>query len=234
MNSKTAIALIIFATLAIGTLLGFLGRGALIKHRTQRLNASERMEFFTSRINETIQPDSVQAPQIDRIVRRASEHITVLFDHHEEEISLLIDSMKHELSLLLRPEQIHRLETELKFSQRDHRNTRSLGVSKAFSYEYAERLQGDLDLDSFQTDQLLIIFRDAHDRFIKQIQAEREDTAGTRKLRNDFIDQTNNRIELILTSKQREQFRHLRREQERFIDHEFGEEKFSGRQEAIH
>jgi len=233
MNSKTSIALIIFSTLAIGVVLGFVGRGIFIKDRTSHLGADERMEFFSSQINEAIEADSAQAPHIDPIVHRASEHIKILFDHHREEMSLLIDSMKHDLAPVLRPEQIQRLDAALQFSNLAHRNRSILGISKAFSYEYAERLQGDLDLDSLQTDQLLIIFRDAHDRFIKQIQAEREDTAGAKMLRNDFIDQTNNSIERILSSKQREQFRHLRREQERFIDHEFGEENPANRLEVL-
>jgi len=66
MNSKTSIALIIFSTLAIGVVLGFVGRGIFIKDRTSHLGADERMEFFSLPDHEAIEADSAQAPHIDR------------------------------------------------------------------------------------------------------------------------------------------------------------------------
>jgi hypothetical protein len=46
-----------------------------------------------------------------------------------------------------------------------------------------------------------------------------------RRLKESFLDETNKKIEALLNAKQREQFRQLRRERERFVEHELREEE---------
>ena len=57
---------------------------------------------------------------------------------------IIVDSMKRELSTILRPEQEQRLDHELTFAQPGDSAHEKLGISMAFSYEYAERLQREL------------------------------------------------------------------------------------------
>ena len=224
MKTKLKVTLVIFATLLIGIVLGVVGRGALVKHHHQKLDEMERTEFFLSRVNQVVGPDSSQKPKVEEIAKRTAQRIEILFDHHQAQMAMLVDSMKRELSALLTPEQQQRLDQELTVSQRSDSSQGKLGVSMAFSYEYAERLQRELDLDSAQTERMLLLIRESHDRIIKQARSEKGSSETARKRREAFVDETNMKIEALLNAKQKEQFRKLRRERERFVEHELREE----------
>lgn len=225
MMTKTKVTLIIVGTLAIGVVLGAVGRGALMKHHHEKLDSMERTELFLSRVNEVVDPDSSQKPKVEEIAKRTAERIDILFEHHQTQMAILVDSMKNELSTVLRPEQQQRLSHELTFSQRGDSAHEKLGVSMAFSYEYAERLQRELDLDSAQTEDLLLLIRESHDRIMKQARSGNENSEAARKRRETFLDETNKKIEALLNAKQKEQFHQLQRERERFVEHELREEE---------
>jgi hypothetical protein len=224
MTTKLKVTLVIVATLIIGIVLGVVGRGVLMKHHRQKLDKMERTEFFLSRINEAVDPDSSQKAKVEEIAKRTAQKIEILFDHHQSQMATLVDSMKRELAAVLTPSQQQRLDQELTLSQRSDSSQGRLGVSMAFSYEYAERLQRELNLDSAQTEQMLLVIRESHDRIMKQTKSEKSNSDAARKRREAFVDETNKKIEVLLDAKQKEQFRQLRRERERFVDHELREE----------
>lgn len=225
MTPKLKVTLILLATLMIGMVLGAVGRGVFMKGHHRKLDALERTEVFLSRINEAVDPDSTQKSKVEEIAKRTADRITVLFDHHDAEMAMIVDSMKHELAAVLTPEQQQRLNQELAVKPRSDSSRGELGIAMAFSYEYAERLQRELDLDSAQTEQMLILIRESHDRIMKQAKLARGDREKERKFRESFLDETNKKIEALLNTKQKEQFRLLRRERERFVEHELREEE---------
>jgi hypothetical protein len=224
MTTKLKVTLVIIATLIIGIVLGVVGRGVLMKHHRQKLDKIERTELFLTRINEAVDPDSSQKPKVEEIAKRTAERIEILFDHHQSQMATLVDSMKRELSAILTPSQQQRLDQELTLSQRSDSSQGRLGVSMAFSYEYAERLQRELNLDSAQTGRMLLLIRESHDRIMNQTKSEKGNSEAARKRREAFVDETNKKIEALLDAKQKEHFRQLRRERERFVDHELREE----------
>jgi len=224
MTTKLKVTLVIIATLIIGIVLGVVGRGVLMKHHRQRLDKMERTELFLSRINEVVDPDSSQKVKVEEIAKRTAERIEILFDHHQSQMATLVDSMKHELSAVLTPSQQQRLDQELTLSQRGDSSHGRLGISMAFSYEYAERLQRELNLDSAQTERMLLLIRESHDRIMMQARSEKSGSEAARKRREAFVEETNTKIEALLDARQKEQFRQLRRERERFVEHELREE----------
>jgi|SRR5450759_799197 hypothetical protein len=224
MKTKLKVTFVLLGTLVIGIVLGVVGRGVLMKHHRQKLDKMERTELFLSRINEAVDPDSSQKPKVEEIAKRTAERIEILFDHHQSEMATLVDSMKRELSAVLTPSQQQRLAQELILSQRGDSSKGRFGVSMAFSYEYAERLQRELNLDSAQTGRMLLLIRESHDRMMKQTKSEIGNSEAARKRREAFVDETNRKIEALLDAKQKEQFRQLRRERERFVEHELREE----------
>ncbi len=224
MTAKLKVTLVIIATLILGIVLGVVGRGVLMKHHRQKLDKIERTELFLSRINEVVDPDSSQKRKVEEIAKRTAERIEILFDHHQAQMATLVDSMKHELSAVLTPSQRQRLDQELTVSQRSDSSQGRLGVSMAFSYEYAERLQRELNLDSAQTERMLLLIRESHDRIMKQSKSEKSNSETARKRREAFVEETNKKIEALLNAKQKEQFQQLRRERERFVEHELREE----------
>jgi len=225
MITKLKVTIIIIATLIIGILLGVVGRGAFVKRHHQKLDSIERTEFFLSRVNEIIDPDSSQKPKVQEISKRTAQRIEILFERHQAEMAVIVDSMKQELSAVLRPEQKQRIDRELTFAQPSDTSREKLGVSMAFSYEYAERLQRELDLDSAQTENLLLLIRESHDRIMKQAKPGMENSDAARKRRETFLEETNKKIEALLNAKQKEQFRQLQHERERFVEHELREEE---------
>ena len=225
MTTRFKIAGIIVATLLIGIILGAVGRGAFTRVHREKLDAMKRAELLLSRVNEAVEPDSSQKPKVEEIIKRTAERIDTLFNHNQAEMADLMNSMKRDLSAVLTPDQQKRLNQELKFSERPGKERRNLGASMAFSYEYAEHLQQDLDLDSAQTDRLLQIIRESHDRMAQQLDKEKAGSQETNKLREAFMNETNAKIEAILTPKQKEQFHELLKERERFVEHELKEEE---------
>lgn len=225
MITKFKVTIIIVATLVIGILLGAVGRGVFLKRHNQKLDSIERPEFFLSRVNEIVEPDSLQKPKVQEIAKITAQKIEILFDRHQAEMGVIVDSMKRDLSAVLRPEQQRRLEHELTFAQPGDSSHEKLGISMAFSYEYAERLQRELDLDSAQTENLLLLIRVSHDRIMKQAKPGMENSDAARKRRETFLEETNKKIEALLNAKQKEQFRQLQHERERFVEHELREEE---------
>ncbi len=225
MITKLKVTIIIIATLIIGVLLGVVGRGAFVKRHHQKLDSIERTEFFLSRVNEIVDPDSSQKPKVQEIAKRTAQRIAILFERHQTEMAVIVDSMKHELSAVLRPEQTQRIDRELTFAQPSDTSREKLGVSMAFSYEYAERLQRELDLDSAQTENLLLLIRESHDKIMKQAKPGMENSDAARKRRETFLEETNKKIEELLNAKQKEQFRQLQHQRERFVEHELREEE---------
>jgi hypothetical protein len=59
---------------------------------------------------------------------------------------------------------------------------------------------------------------------MEQTRSEKGNSEASRKRREAFVEETNKRIEALLGAKQKEQFRQLRRERERFVEHELREE----------
>jgi len=226
MNPKLKVTLILLATLVIGIILGAVGRGVIMKGRHRKLDSTERTELFLSRVDEAIHPDSAQKAKVDEIAQRAADRITVLFDHHDAEMATIVDSMKRELSAVLSPLQLQQLDRELSIKAPGDSGRGELGVAMAFSYEYAERLQRDLDLDSAQTEQMLILIKESHDRIMKQAKLARGNREKERQFRATFLDETNRKIEELLSPRQKEQFRLLRSERERFVEHELREEEY--------
>ncbi|GEM_PF-6708029 len=225
MTTKLKVTIIIITTLGIGVVLGAVGRGVFMRHHYQKLDSVERTEFFLSRVNEIVDPDSSQKPKVREIAIRTAQRIEILFDHHEAEMVVIVDSMKRELSAVLRPEQQMRLDHELTFTQPGDSSHEKLGISMAFSYEYAERLQRELNLDSAQTENLLLLIRKSHDRIMREAKPGMENSEAAHKRRDAFLEETNQKIEALLNPKQKEQYRQLQHERERFVEHELREEE---------
>ena len=225
MNPNLKVTLILLATLAIGIILGAVGRGVIMRNHHRRLETSERTEYFLSRVNDAIDPDSSQRARVDEITKRAADRISVLFDHHDAEMATIVDSMRRELTGVLKPEQLERLNREIAVKPSSDTARGRLGIVMAFSYEYAERLQRDLDLDSAQTEQMLILIRQSHNRITNEEKQALGDREKEREIRRAFLDETNRKIEALLTTRQREQFHLLQRERERFVEHELREEE---------
>ncbi|HTR82220.1 MAG TPA: hypothetical protein VMM58_11380 [Bacteroidota bacterium] len=224
MNAQLKITLILLATLIIGIVVGVVGRGVLVNDQHRKLDATERTEIFLSRVDETVDPDSSQKPKVDEIAKRAADRIAVLFDHHDAEMASIVDSMKRELAAILTPGQMQRLNHELTVQEPNDSTRGQLGIAMAFSYEYAERLQRELNLDSAQTDQLLQFIRESHNRIMKEKKSYHGDPEGAKERREAFLKETNKKIEALLNPRQLEQFHLLQRERERFVEHELKEE----------
>ena len=224
MKTEFKVTLVLLATLFIGIILGVLGRGALMRRHHQKIDKDERTELFLSRVEEAVDPDSSQRPKVEAIARRAAQRIEVLFEHHDAQMAILVDSMKRELSAVLSTEQQQRLDQELTIHQPADSSREKLGISMAFSYEYAERLQRELDLDSAQTEQMLLLIRESHDRIMKHAQSAKGNSEDARRRRAAFVAETTKKIEALLTAKQRDQFHLLQRERDRFVEHELREE----------
>jgi len=225
MTPKLKVTLILLATLVIGIILGAVGRGVFMKGRHRKLDSIERTEMFLSRVDETVHPDSNQKARVDEIAKRAADRITVLFDHHDAEMATIVDSMKRELATVLNPQQLQQLDRELAIKTTGDSARGELGAAMAFSYEYAERLQRDLDLDSAQTEQMLVLIKESHNRIMKLAKLAHGDREKERQFRQSFLDETNKKIEALLNERQKEQFRLLRSERERFVQHELREEE---------
>ena len=225
MTTKLKVTLILLATLIIGIILGAVGRGFFTKGRHRKLDSIERTEIFLSRVDEAIHPDSIQKGKVDEIAKRAADRIMVLFDHHDAEMATIVDSMKHELAAVLTTQQQQQLDRELSVKTTGDSTRGALGIAMAFSYEYAERLQRDLDLDSAQTEQMLMLIKESHDRIMSQVKLAHGDREKERRFRETFLDETNRKIESLLNPRQKEQFRLLRSERERFVEHELREEE---------
>jgi hypothetical protein len=226
MKTKFKITAIIAATFLLGVVLGVVGRGAFLRQGRERFDATERAELLLSHVNEAVQPDSAEKPKVEAIIKSTAGKIDVLFDHHREQLSVIMDSMESQLSAVLTPEQQQRLSEELSAVTRRQRDRRpNIGASLAFPYEYAERLQEELDLDSVQTERLLEIARASHDQLIREAQAWKNDPHVAEKLRENFINDTNGKIEALLNPKQKEQFREMEQERERFVEEEMEEEE---------
>ena len=217
--------MIIITVLTIGVILGAVGRGVFIRGHHEKLDSVERTEFFLSRVNEIVDPDSSQRPKVQEIAKQTAQRIEILFEHHQAEMAVIVDSMKRDLSAVLRPEQQMRLNHELTLAHPGDSSHEKLGISMAFSYEYAERLQRELGLDSTQTENLLLLIRRSHDRIMKEAKPGMENSEAARKRRASFLEETNEKIEALLNAKQREQFRQLQHERERFVEHELREEE---------
>ena len=225
MNPNVKVTLILLATLAFGIVLGAVGRGVIMRGHHRKLEAGERTEYFLSRVNDAINPDSGQRAKVDEITKRAAGRIAVLFDHHDAEMATIVDSMKRELAVILRPDQMERLAGEIALKPSSDSARGRLGIVLAFSYEYAERLQRDLDLDSAQTEQMLMLIRESHNRILTEELRAHGDRDRERQIRQRFLEETNKKIEALLTPHQQEQFRLLQRERERFVEHELREEE---------
>ena len=224
MTTKLKVTFVLVATLIIGIILGVVGRGVLMKHHRQKLDKMERTELFLSRINEVVDPDSSQKPKVEAIALRTAERIDILFEHHQSQMATLVDSMKRELAAVLTSSQQHRLDQELTMRRQNDSANGKLGISMAFSYEYAERLQREINLDSAQTERILLLIRESHDRIMKQAKLTRGNPEEAGKRRAAFVEETNTKIEGLLNPRQKEQFRLLKRERERFVEHELREE----------
>lgn len=225
MTPKLKVTLILLATLIIGIIIGAVGRGVFMKGRHRKLDSIERTEVFLSRVDEAVRPDSSQKGKVDEIAKRAADRITVLFDHHDAEMATIVDTMKRELAAVLTSQQLQQLDRELSVKTTSDSGRGELGIAMAFSYEYAERLQRDLDLDSAQTEQMLMLIKESHDRIMRQAKLAHGNREKERHFRAAFLDETNRKIEALLNERQKEQFRLLRSERERFVEHELREEE---------
>lgn len=71
---------------------------------------------------------------------------------------------------------------------------------------------------------MLLLILESHDRIMKQLRSEKENSKASRKRREAFVEETNRKIEALLDVKQKGQFCQLRRGRERFVEHELREE----------
>ncbi len=224
MNSTLKISLMILTTLLIGVLLGAVGHGAFMKRHEKKFHHTHPSKYFLSNMEEIIRPDSTQRSRVEEITSRTAKHIDVLFDHHRLEMSMLLDSMKTELFPFLRPDQKERLAKKIRFGEREPHEGSNLGEIIAFSYEYAEHLQQELDLDSTQTERVMAIIHASHSTFRRNLSAANGSAEKAEGLEHTLFDETSRDIQKVLTEKQEELFRKQQHELRHYAEEELKEE----------
>jgi hypothetical protein len=225
MNSTLKISVIILTTLFIGILLGAVGHGALVEGNGKKYDRTPPSTFFLSHMEDVIKPDSSQQSRVDSITERTANRIDVLFDHHRLEMMMLLDSMKLELSTFLQPDQMERLADEIHFGEEEQHGKYDLAEAIAFSYEYAEHLQQELDLDSMQTERIMAIIHASHHSFNKNLLASNSNAQQLDSLEHILFDETSRAIQQVLTAEQKETFRKKQGELRHYAESELKEEE---------
>ena len=224
MKSKYTIAGIILATLILGILLGAVGSGAFIEGHKKMDEQIQPSDYFLSHIDDIIKPDSSQRAQVDAIVHRTADRITVLFDQHRMEMSMVLDTMKEQLMPLLTTDQQQRLTHVITFGDEEQEGKGNLGSIISFSYEYGEHLQQELHLDSMQTEQVMAIIRASHLQFRKNMDTAGGDTVRIERLEHALFDETSQAIQNVLTPRQKEMFRQKQSQIREYSEDELREE----------
>ena len=225
MNSTVKITGIVLATLVIGILLGGAGWGALMNGQKESYDQIPPSEYFLSHIDEIIKPDSSQKKAVDEIAQRTADRIAVLFDQHRMEMAMLLDSMKEVLEPILHSDQQKRLANAIKFGREEQEGKQNLGSAISFSYEYAEHLQQELELDSMQTEQIMAIIHASHYSFRRNLALAEDDPEKVEKAEHQLFDETSHKIQNVLTNDQKELFRKKQKSIQQYSEEELSEEE---------
>ena len=119
MNVKLKTSIIIIITLLIGIVIGALGSGMIRKNiYKDRITRFRKPEGFVNRIENIIEPDSIQQVVIRTILLNHHKRIRVVSEQYHVEMKALIDSLKNELKPILTPEQQERLNERLQRRKR--------------------------------------------------------------------------------------------------------------------
>ncbi len=113
MQLHTKTALILFATLIIGMVLGALVSGPLLFHQFDRQMDTGMSEHFVRRFEDLIDPTEEQSDTVHAILENHVADFIELHNRHRAEIETLMDSMHTELFSVLTEEQRERLEKGL-------------------------------------------------------------------------------------------------------------------------
>ena len=109
MKSKTKSTIVIIGTLIIGIIMGLLISAGFVNKRIRSFKRLATPEGFRNRLNEIVQPDSIQAVKLDKLMIEFRKR----FDELHANMKNQLDTMHAELSKILNPEQVKRLEKEM-------------------------------------------------------------------------------------------------------------------------
>jgi hypothetical protein len=123
MKAQTKSALLLFATLLVGILLGALGNSTLQNRRVEQLRQTfERRGGFVDMVEHILQPESeAQRAQIRAALEKAETRFNEDRRTCRASFSASSDSMRAELLPILTPDQEARFETWLKRDRRSNR-----------------------------------------------------------------------------------------------------------------
>lgn len=111
---KTKSIFIILATLIIGFIIGFLTNGQLTNNRIQRFVKQGSYDGFKSRLIHVIQPDDAQIMKIEPIIDDYAQRVHQTFTESRKGFKTLHEEMLEKLKPYLEPEQMTRLEEQLR------------------------------------------------------------------------------------------------------------------------
>ncbi len=109
MKPKTKSIFVIIGTLIIGIIIGLLISAGFVNKRISSFKKLATPEGFRSRVNEIVQPDSLQAVKLDKLMIEFRSR----FDKLHANMRNQLDTMHTELSKMLNPKQVKKLEREL-------------------------------------------------------------------------------------------------------------------------
>jgi hypothetical protein len=113
MQIHTKTALILFATLIIGLVLGALVSGPLLFHHLDGQIGPRLSEHFVRRFEELIDPGEEQKNKVHSILENHAANFMEMHHRHRAEMETLMDSLHTELFSVLTDEERERLEESL-------------------------------------------------------------------------------------------------------------------------
>ncbi len=120
MKIHTKTALILFVTLVLGIILGWLVGGPLLIRRDLPEHTRKGIsEHFINHFEEITDPDETQRDTVRAILESFADRFAELNVRHHSEMETLMDSLQMELSPVLTEEQLERM--------RDHLEPRPFG-----------------------------------------------------------------------------------------------------------
>jgi Spy/CpxP family protein refolding chaperone len=217
MNTKTKATLAILATFIVGLILGAIGNGALMNSRSKKFDSMRPSEFLLSDIQRIVQPDSSQREAVDTISKRTAQKIEALLKKHRLEMTAILDSMRSDFALILTQEQRERLRDRLKSFERQRTERPGFGPPMFNSgFNPPQRLKEELNLDEVQTEQVHKIYEDAHVALMKTFEASRDNPQAMRTQASEMMAKMDEKIEALLTEKQKEKFQQIKKERPLF------------------
>jgi len=197
MKISTKTTFIIFGTLTIGIVIGFLGGGLVHKIRFERFEDMRKMNpenRFEQMIDEIINPNDNQRELLKGLLNNQAKRIAQLDEEYHSKILSVFDSTRQEIRSNLTEEQIQRLEQQIKQGRNE------------FRQKHLERLSQMLQLSDEQKTKIEKIMEEFEKTFNKDrgLPFNKPEPDGDRFKEN--FDEMNAKIKSVLTPEQYQKY----------------------------